>query len=331
MENTAMHEVTVTAENEGERLDRFLLIHIPGQSRSQLQKAVVAERVRVNGKAATKHAFLKAGDVVQIDEALLNTAAAEAQAPKWWEAVVTEEPEVLFEDDAIIVINKPANLVAHPADATDQQPSVAGWLVQRMAKQSKEGMAAAEWIVEWPRDVALRPGIVHRLDKPVTGVLVLAKSPEVAAALKLQFQARTVEKEYRAIVYGVPAQETGDIKFAIARSKTHGGKMAARPEHEEGRDAWTSYDVLQSIHDRYAVLSVRIHTGRTHQIRAHLAAIDHPIIGDTLYASSHYPLYKKSDHLFLHSYRLAFEHPVSRKPVEYIAELPEWFSAFEVA
>lgn len=316
---TTTHEWTVEGEAIGQRLDHFVLAQLgPDVSRSRIQKMIVGGVILVNNAAATKHYFLRVGDVVRIAdatafEAIVNPAQLD------WASVPAIEIPVLFEDDAIIVIQKPAGLVVHPNATSDPEPSVASWFVAHC------GAA----VLEEPWEHALRPGIVHRLDKPVTGVMVLAKTVEAFQTLKQQFQLRTVEKSYRAIVYGVPSQEAGDIRFVLQRSSMNPGKMAARPEHEEGREAWTEYTVIRSIHDRYAELAVQIHTGRTHQIRAHLAAIDHPVVGDRMYASKKYPIFAKSEALFLHSAELAFVHPVSGERVSFSAPLPEHFSLFD--
>jgi 23S rRNA pseudouridine1911/1915/1917 synthase len=310
---------TVDSEAIGQRLDQFVLANaVSAVSRTRIQALIQKEQILVNEKPATKHQFLKLGDVVTVVDATMLVPATLSTVLDWKKIPAVDIP-VLFEDDAIIVVNKPSSVVVHPNLPGDVQPSVASWFVAHC------GAA----VLEETWEHMLRPGIVHRLDKPVTGVMVLAKTGAVFQQLKKQFQLRTVEKSYRAIVYGVPSQEAGDIRFVLHRSTMNPGKMAARPEHAEGREAWTEYVVLRSIHDRYAELSVRIHTGRTHQIRAHLAAIDHPVVGDRMYASKKYPVYPKSDALFLHSERLAFDHPVSGERMTFEAPFPEHFSLFD--
>ncbi len=311
---TAHSTIHITEEHVGTRLDQFLVATLsPEVSRSRVQKAIQAKQVLINDKPATKHQFLRLGDVISMTQ--------EIAAPTKPDHVLISpdyDLSVLFEDDAIIVVNKPTDLIVHPGNENDDQPSVSGWFVKHMGSD----------VIDLAWESAFRPGIVHRLDKFVTGVMVLAKTPEVLENLKKQFQERTVEKEYRAVVYGVLPQEAGDIRFALHRSSMNPGKMAARPEHAEGRDAWTEYAVLQNINDRYSVLKVQIHTGRTHQIRAHLAAIDHPVVGDRLYISKKYPVFQKSDALFLHSERLAFAHPTTGESLSIIAPLPEHFALF---
>lgn len=286
------------------RLDHFLVAQMTDVSRSQIQKWIKQGSVNVNGKAVAKHFFLSVGDTVEV-----NVTAETAE-----KKVVPEIP-VVFEDESIMVLNKPAGLVVHPPQEQYPYATVVDFLMKHDPAIRDVG------------EDSLRPGIVHRLDKDVSGVLVVAKTQAAFLSLKQQFMERQVEKEYRAIVYGVPSQNAGEIKFKIAHSKTQGGKMAAKPEHEEGREAWTEYTVLQA-YKRYSLLSVSIKTGRTHQIRAHLAAIDHPVVGDTVYFSKRYQPSRSSQRVYLHAYRLAFQHPATGERVEYISEIPSEFAEF---
>jgi 23S rRNA pseudouridine1911/1915/1917 synthase len=304
-------EFTVEPAEDGLRLDKFLVARLPGQSRSQLQKLVTSGLVRVNGKQPTKHHFLSPGDRVVIDQAAALPAAKKGQQ-------LAVDVRVLVEDDDLVVIEKPVGVLVHPVEG-HMEWTLVDWLVAR---------APAAAMVGESRE---RAGVVHRLDRDVSGVMVLCKSPVAYAAMKQQFQARTVQKEYRAIVHGVPAAASGVIKFRIGRSKTSGGKMAARPEHEAGREAWTEYEVLRAWHGRYAELAVHIKTGRTHQIRVHLAAIDHPVVGDNLYSSKHYRSQKQYPRLFLHSHRLAFAHPKTGEFMEFVSPEPAQFAEFLAA
>lgn len=292
--------ITVDASDVGERLDKFLAARLD-MSRSQIAKHIDAAAITVNGSSVTKHYAVQEGDVIEV--------AIEEEHVE----IVPVEIPVLHEDDAIVVIDKPVGVLVHPT------PTSREWTLADFAREHGAGAVG---------DSPERPGIVHRLDRAVSGVMVIAKTQEAFESLKAQFKARTVRKEYRAIVFGVPVHETDVIKFKIAHSKTHGGKMAARPEDAEGRDAWTEYDVLQNINDRFAELSVHIRTGRTHQIRAHLAAIDHPIVGDHVYASKHYKSKKEYPRLMLHSYELEFAHPATGEEITFTAPLPQELQDF---
>lgn len=304
------------------RLDQFLVAEFRGHSRAQTQKWIRDGFVIVNGTQRSKHFLLSHGDTVRVEIAVVETKTRESDAVVDTQGLRAQRTPatsldipILFEDDVVLIINKPAGLVVHPPHAQYTQPSVVDFLLAHVPAITNVG------------GDPLRPGIVHRLDKEVSGVMIVAKTNEAYRVLQQQFAQRSVTKEYRAIVYGVPPQETGDIRFKLAHSKRTSGKMAARPEHEEGREAWTTFTVLQ-LFRRYALLAVQINTGRTHQIRAHLAAIDHPIVGDSVYYSSHYQPAREAQRLYLHAYQLGFVHPVSGEHVRYTVELPPEFTHF---
>ncbi len=297
----------VTEEHDNERLDKFLVAQYPNESRATVQKWVENGTVVVNGKRVTKHHFLNVGDTIEIQRAAPDITAA-AVAP-------IASLDVLYDDEDIVVVNKPVGLIVHP-DGKNNQQTLADLLRHQCPNITTVG------------DDATRPGIVHRLDREVSGVMVVAKTTEAFEHLKEQFQHRTVHKEYRAIVHGVPSKAADVLKFKIAHSKRHGGKMAARPEQEEGKEAWTEYTILEHLNSRYALLAVVIKTGRTHQIRAHLAAIDHPIVGDTLYESKHYASTRQYSRLFLHAYRLTIRHPRTEEPMTFEAPIPQEFDSF---
>lgn len=295
----------VSQKDVNERLDKFLVIQLTDVTRSQIQKWIKRGDVTVNGKQVSKHFFLGLDDQINVEDVLEGSEH---------EQVSEEAPEIpiIFEDEDILVINKPAGVIVHPAQSHQQ------WTLVDFLREYFPGI---DKVGEDP----MRPGIVHRLDRAASGVMVVAKTDAAYANIKQQFVDRSVQKEYYAIVHGVPPKKTDVIKLKIARSKTKGGKMAARPEHEEGRDAWTQYDVLRVKNKQFAELKVNIKTGRTHQIRAHLAAIDHPVVGDTLYYSGHYKSRNQYPRLFLHSHRLGFAHPTTHKLVIFESEIPVEF------
>ena len=206
---------------------------------------------------------------------------------------VVEEITKLYEDEDIVVINKPAGLIVHPFNATDTQDSVTQWLVREYPESATVG-----------DEPASRPGIVHRLDKTTSGILLLARTQKGYDTLKEQFKERTISKEYRALVSGEPKADSGEITAAITRSKKAANKMRTARGSEKGRDARTSWVMIERFEDA-ALLGVMPKTGRTHQIRVHLHAIHHPIIGDDKYG------HKNMDHHgmqrpFLHAYALEF-------------------------
>lgn len=312
-----------------QRLDKFLVAEFkeesgtPGVSRSRVQQWIKEGLVLVNAKRVAKHFALRGGGKIKIE-----IDEKQAHAPTSVSAI-----PVIYEDADIIVLHKPAGLIVHPAAHTPPEPTVVDFLLQHYPPLRALGERTR---------TPDRPGIVQRLDRDVSGVMVVVKNEVSFNYLKSQFRSRRVNKNYRAIVHGVPAQSTGIIQFDIARSQTKKGKMAARPSSRRDskstgstlslpnnvRPAQTYYEVLQLIKYRYAYLAVRILTGRTHQIRAHLSAIDHPIVGDPLYTSAHYATKRRFPRLFLHSFELAFTHPTTRQPVTFFAPLPPEFEDF---
>ncbi len=245
----------------GQRLDVALSGLVP-EPRSQTQKGIKAGRVKVNQKIAKANYRLRAGDTVQL-EPLLSQRALRRQAPLPEVAVIKDTADY-------VVINKPAGLLVHPARGHNELTLV-DWLLKHYPKIKTAG------------DDPTRPGIVHRLDRDVSGLMVVAKTLASWQNLKQQFQERAVVKEYQALVYGAINNDSGEINFLLARS-AQGGKMAARPLGQTGKAALTEYRVTKHFIN-YTQLKLLIKTGRTHQIRAHLAAFGHPLLGDNLYGT----------------------------------------------
>lgn len=182
--------------------------------------------------------------------------------------------KIIYEDADVVVLDKPAGLKVHAVNAKDVSETLADWVREHIPEAKLVG-----------DDPALRPGIVHRLDKEASGVLIVAKNQTAYLWLKKQFQERTVEKYYDVLVYGRVSKDEGEIKFRISRGAE--GRMAAHPvERDIGREAWSSYEVVRRL-PTTTLLRVRIHTGRTHQIRVHFFALGHPVVGDTLYERKH--------------------------------------------
>lgn len=281
------HELTVESADVGDRIDVFLTARISGASRNTVQKLITGGSITLNGKTTTPHRLLHAGDRISITPSVTVAAmpAGHADFPK---------PAVLFENDAVLVIDKPSGLTVHPGIGT-HAPTLVDWLCEHVPS-----------IVDVGDDPTVRPGIVHRLDRDVSGAMVIAKTQASFEHLKQQFKDRTVEKEYLALVHGVPHSASGTVKLRIDRSKRMHGKMATRPADGEGRDAVTHWTVEKKIKNN-ALLRVTIETGRTHQIRVHLKSIGHPIVGDTVYTTKQFC--HKNEPLgrpFLHAARLSF-------------------------
>jgi len=250
--------IRVGEENQKERLDKFLSAQFPDLSRSYIQKTIKENKVLVNNKKVPVHYFLKVNDKITLD----------FSPPEKLKLVpIKKIPKIIHEEDDFIIIEKPAGLIVHPANSKDKE-TLAGQLISYLPALKSIG------------EDKLRPGIVHRLDKNVSGIMVVAKNQKMFKHLKNQFIRHKVKKEYIALVYGRVKKMDGLITLPIARSKE--GKFVARPKNALGKKAITKYECLKHIKS-YSLLKLTTLTGRTHQIRAHLTALGYPIIGDKDY------------------------------------------------
>ena len=277
-------EHTIDASHVDTRLDRFICGLYPAQSRASIQKYIKQGRVEVNNKKVTPHHFLKLNDIVTVDDSVLSVLVKHASVPansaKKDIFVRTEpipEPEVMEETADYLIINKPAGLLVHPVDLPSEENTLVDWIIQHDPEIIKVG-----------DDARLRPGIVHRLDKEVSGIMIIAKTSLFFDYIKDQFQNHRIKKTYLALVYGKMPREQGVIDLPIERHATE-PRMAVRSKRQEGKYAYTEYLVLKQ-HPTCALLKVNIETGRTHQIRAHLHAFGHPIVGDPLYTSKNFKI-----------------------------------------
>jgi 23S rRNA pseudouridine1911/1915/1917 synthase len=294
-------ECTITAESAGQRLDRFLVSVLADHSRSQIQKLIADGRVRVGSREVRPNLAVHAGDRVVID---LPEAAPTSVQPE------ATPLEILYQDADVVVVNKPPGMVVHPG-AGHASGTLVNALLHHISDLSGIGGE-------------LRPGIVHRLDRGTSGVMVVAKHDAAHQELSRQFHDREVEKEYIALVWGV-VQAGRRIDAAIGRDPVNRQKMSARSRR--ARDAVTR--ITKAFHlPGLTLCQVAIHTGRTHQIRVHLSAIGHPIVGDALYGGVHRRVpgdIRAVNHLqrpFLHAERLAFKHPRDGRRMEFTAALP---------
>jgi 23S rRNA pseudouridine1911/1915/1917 synthase len=281
---TATLELAVPAEAAGERLDAFLgRIEAIG-SRAAAQRLIDAGAVTVDGSARPKRHRLAAGATIRVTP----PPAPDAARP---EAGADVPYEVVLEDDHLLVVDKPAGVVVHPAPG---HPT--GTLAQALASRAAGG--SEPW----------RPGIVHRLDRDTSGLMVVAKSDPVHRALQSLIRARELDREYLALVAGRPASRTGTIDAAIGRDRRERKLISVRSD--SARAARTHFTV-EAAYPRTTLLRVRLETGRTHQIRAHMAAIGHPICGDRQYGGADCGRRLGLTRQFLHATRLRFSHPVT--------------------
>ena len=281
----------------GKRLDHFLHEHLAAYSRARLQEWIKSGRVRVNGAARRASYVLRATDAVEVEPSLLAPLRASAE----------EIPlRILYEDADLVAVDKPAGMVVH-AGAGVHSGTLVNALLHHFASLSQVGGD-------------LRPGIVHRLDRFTSGVLLVAKTDAAHHALAGQFSGRQVEKVYLALVHGSIAQEEGRIERPIARDPVRRVRMTARLEH--GRSASTRFRVLRRW-PSFTLLEVRIGTGRTHQIRVHLASLGHPVAGDRLYgAPAQTAGMPPLGRYFLHAHRIRFHQPTTGAQIAIESPLP---------
>lgn len=289
----------------GERLDSFIAKHVSGWSRSRIQRLIEDGEVLVNSQTKKSSYKIRFGD--RIDVELVEPA------------VTSFEPEnipidVVFEDADLIVVNKPAGLVVHPG-AGVMSGTLANGLAYHFQSLSKRGGA-------------VRPGIVHRLDKDTSGLIVVAKSEDIHEQLSEQFRERTVYKCYAGLVHGVVKEDNGKIDQPVARDPARRIRMTVI---RGGRPALTLYQVRRRF-DRFTLLDVEIKTGRTHQIRVHMRWLKHPVVGDTLYGDGRDKSVPDSkiraailalNRPFLHAAKLAFVHPRTQQRLLFQSELPD--------
>ena len=307
-----MRTVQVSAPEAGQRLDVYLTRVLAEVSRTRIRALIEEQAVLVNDRPAKPSYKVRAGDRIEV----------ELPPPP----VLTVHPEpipltIVYEDDDLLVVEKPAGMVVHPGAGVSR-----GTLANALCFHI-QGLSA--------RGETIRPGIVHRLDRETSGLLVVAKTTGAHDALAEQFSRREVQKFYLALVIGRMAEREGRIAAPIGRHPTHRTMMAVRPDGH-GREALTLYRVREWIGD-FSLLEVEPRTGRTHQIRVHLTSIGHPVVGDAVYGRALWTKVKDPAlrhammHLgrhFLHAYRLRFRHPRSEEMLDFTSPLPEELEAF---
>jgi 23S rRNA pseudouridine1911/1915/1917 synthase len=286
-------ELRVPDEAAGTRLDRFLAA--PLGSRARAQSLIDDGRVRVDGAVRPKRHLMSGGETIEVDDVIAESETVPVEPAPF---------EVSYEDEYLLVVDKPAGVVVHPA-----RGHWSGTLAQAL-----DGRAAGG-------EEPWRAGIVHRLDRDTSGLLVVAKNDAVHRALKSLLAARRLRREYLALVDGHPPARTGTIDAPIGRHRRDRKLMSI--DSDDPREARTHFEIEQLL-PAAALLRVSLETGRTHQIRVHLAAIGHPVCGDPQYGTrDRYGLTRQ----FLHSTRLAFAHPVTGAEVDVHSELPDDLAA----
>lgn len=283
---------------DDERLDKWISLALPDLSRTYIQKCIKDNGVSVNGKPQ------KAGYRLRVDDEIV-FLIPEAVEP-------AIEPEnipldILYEDSDLLIVNKPKGMVVHPAAG-----HYSGTLVNAVMYHCKEDLSGING--------SLRPGIVHRIDKDTTGSLIICKNDNAHNVISEQLSEHSVTRRYRAIVHGVIEQDTGTINASIGRDPKDRKKMAVNEVN--GKQAVTHYTVLQRFKE-YTYIECRLETGRTHQIRVHMASIGHPLLGDEVYCNRKSPYHPEGQ--TLHAMVIGFIHPTSGEYIEVTAPLPEYF------
>lgn len=295
------YEFMVKETDDLDRIDKYLNKQLEELSRSYIQHLISNEKVYVNDKPCKANYKCKIGDFIKVD----------IEEPKELEILPENIPiDIVYEDEDIIIINKSKDMVVHPAPGHE-----GGTLVNALLYHCKNRLSTINGTI--------RPGIVHRIDRNTTGLLVICKNDKSHKDLAKQLKEHTITRKYHAICYGV-IKENGTVDAPIGRHETDRKKMAINYKH--GRNAVTHYKVLQTLGNQYSYIECTLETGRTHQIRVHMASIGHPLLGDDVYGPKN-PKIKDLEGQTLHAKVLGFQHPTTKKYIEFDSELPAYFKA----
>jgi 23S rRNA pseudouridine1911/1915/1917 synthase len=330
---TELRTIEVPAEAAGQRLDQFLAAQLEGVSRSRVQLLMDQGDVLVNGEREKASLKLRGGERIDLTG---------EPHPAPLKATAEDIPlDVVFEDADLAVVNKPAGMIVHAGSGQNEDARSRGTLVNALLYRFKALSSTGG---------DLRPGIVHRLDKDTSGLIVVAKNDRTHAALGEMFASRQIKKTYIALVQGAVERQKGTINAGVGRDPTRRTRMTAKPQ-DNARAAVSHYEVVRRLDNRFGkftLVRVRIETGRTHQIRVHMASIGHPVVGDTLYggagqltdqvasqAATSKAARRKSEperlrlgRNFLHAAKLEFAHPATGKLLQLEAPLPEELATF---
>ena len=294
--------ITIKPENNKKRIDKFLSEEFPELSRSYIHKLIEKKFVSVNEKETSKNYKLNEKDIVEIN----------IPNPEPCEVTAENIPlNIVYEDSDLLIVNKPKDTVVHPAAG-----NTSGTLVNALLYHCKDNLSGISGV--------LRPGIVHRIDKDTSGLLIVAKNDNSHKFLAEQIKNHSFTREYQAIVIGKLKNQKGTIETHIGRHKTNRKKMAVVTP-SSGKKAITHYEVLEEF-SGYSHIRLKLETGRTHQIRVHMAYLGHPILGDEIYGSAKQNPFKFLKGQCLHAKKIGFIHPSALKYVEFDSELPEYFS-----
>lgn len=288
--------LSVGEESSGGRIDKYISENIDGLTRSAVQGLLEKGNILVNGKSINKNYKIKSNDDISI----------EIPEPQVMDAVPENIPlDIVYEDDDLLVVNKPKGMVVHPAHGNYN-----GTLVNALLYHCGESLSGINGVI--------RPGIVHRIDKNTSGLLIVAKNDKSHLHLAQQIKEHSFTREYEAVVTGYFKEPAGTIDAPIGRHKTDRKKMCVTTENS--RNAVTHYSVIKQ-YGGFAYVRLRLETGRTHQIRVHLSYIGHAVLGDDVYGKP----YRDIDGQCLHARKIGFIHPTTEKYMEFTSELPDYF------
>ncbi|MEE1126461.1 MAG: RluA family pseudouridine synthase [Acutalibacteraceae bacterium] len=294
-------EFKINNENTALRIDKFLSDNIPDITRSAIQGYITDGCVKVNDVAVNKNYKTRLNDVVTVF----------VPDPVELEAIPENIPlDIVYEDNDVIVVNKPKGMVVHPAAG-----NYTGTLVNALLYHCKDSLSGINGV--------LRPGIVHRIDKNTSGLLIVAKNDTAHKGLAEQIKEHSFTRQYETIVYGNIKEDTGTINQPIGRNPSDRKKMAVTAQNS--KNAVTHFKVLERFNE-FTHLAVNLETGRTHQIRVHMAYINHPVAGDEVYGPK--KVITKLNGQCLHARKIGFVHPVSGEYLEFTSELPQYFTGF---
>lgn len=299
MTESKMEEYIVLQEESGVRLDSFLAGRLPDVSRSFLQRQIREKRVLVDGKPGKPGSKLKEGQAVSIT----------IEPPKELEILPENIPlDILYEDEDIIVINKPKQMVVHPAPG-----HYSGTVVNALLYHCRDSLSGINGV--------MRPGIVHRIDQDTTGAIVVCKNDYSHHFIAAQLREHSITRTYHAIVHNHVGEPEGTVEGSLGRHPVDRKRMAMNVKN--GKSAVTHYRVLDELNQRFTYIACHLETGRTHQIRVHMASLGHPILGDTVYGPNKCPFHLQGQ--TLHAKTLGFIHPGTKKYMEFDAPLPQYF------
>ncbi|NQT49585.1 RluA family pseudouridine synthase [Candidatus Kuenenbacteria bacterium] len=326
-----MNEYIVNEKSAGERLDKFLTEKTE-QTRSQIKRTILDGAILVNGKEAKVHQFLKLGDKVELQNVKIkmqnhiSKINNQKNKPTLIERVKTFltddkslQPKIIFKNNDYIILEKPAGLLVHATD-TSTETTLVDWLINKFPEIQK----VSDTVSLQKDDQTYRPGIVHRLDKDVAGLMLIARNQDAFDYFKQQFKLQKINKKYTALVHGQIEQDHDTIEFEISRS-SQGKRMASHPKGSgKGRPAFTEFDVLDRT-QKTTLVEITLHSGRTNQIRVHFMALGNPIVGDMVYKVSAFDN-KKTTKPLLHATKLSFTDQQGTEQA-FESELPSEFQA----